>query len=227
MRILYNIAFILFGIIYFPYLVVKGKTHKNFMQKFAFLPKKITDLKKPVWIHGVSVGEAVLAVKLARAVKKKFPEKRIIASTTTETGMDIISRQGEGIIDGVFYYPLDISVIVRRAVRLIDPQAYIMIETEIWPNLLGALSAAGARAILINGRISDRSFGKYELVKRFLKGVLVKVGAFCMQSEIDARRIMALGAPKDKVRVTGTMKFDVNIASDDGSRRRRCLACDA
>ena len=208
MRILYNIAFIIFGIIYFPYLVVKGKTHKNFMQKFAFLPKKITDLKKPVWIHGVSVGEAVLAVKLARAVKKKFPEKRIIASTTTETGMDIISRQGVGIIDGVFYYPFDISVIVRRAVRLIDPQAYIMIETEIWPNLLACLAKKNIPAIIVNGRISDNSFKNYRKIKFVTRRVFRNITYFCMQSERDVERIKELGANENSTCVSGNMKFD-------------------
>ncbi len=211
MRILYDIAFIIFGIIYFPYLVVKGKAHKNFMQKFAFLPKKITDLEKPVWIHGVSVGEAVLAVKLAGALKKKFPERHIIVSATTETGMDIISRQGEGIIDGVFYYPFDLSVVVNRAVRLIDPQAYIMIETEIWPNLLGALTKKNIPAIIVNGRISDNSFKNYRKIKFVTRRIFKNITCFCMQSERDVRRIKELGADPTATCVTGNMKFDGKV----------------
>ncbi|MBL7072324.1 MAG: 3-deoxy-D-manno-octulosonic acid transferase [Candidatus Omnitrophica bacterium] len=208
MRILYDIAFIVFGIIYFPYLVVKGKMHKNFMQKFAFLPKKIINLEKPVWIHGVSVGEAVLAVKLASAVKEKFPDRRIVVSTTTETGMDIISRQGKGVIDGVFYYPFDLSVVVNRAVRLIDPEAYIMVETEIWPNLLGALAKRNIPAIIVNGRISDNSFKNYRKIKFVTRRIFRNITCFCMQSERDVRRIKELGADADATCVNGNMKFD-------------------
>jgi len=223
MRILYDIAFIIFGIIYFPYLAVKGKTHKNFMQKFAFLPKKITDLKKPVWIHGVSVGEAVLAVKLARAVKKKFPETRIIISTTTETGMDIISRHGAGVVDGVFYYPFDLSVIVRRAARLIDPQAYIMIETEIWPNLLVCLAKKNVPAIIVNGRISDNSFKNYRKIKFVTRRVFRNITYFCMQTERDVERIRELGANENSTCVSGNMKFDgeMFILSDAKFNRQK------
>ena len=201
-------AFIIFGIIYFPYLVVKGKMHKNFMQKFAFLPKKITDLEKPVWIHGVSVGEAVLAVKLAGAIKKKFPQRRIIVSTTTETGMGIISKQGEGLIDGVFYYPFDLSVVASRAVRLIDPEVYIMIETEIWPNFLSALAKKNIPAIIVNGRISDNSFKNYRKIKFITRRIFRNIICFCMQSERDARRIKELGANKASTFISGNMKFD-------------------
>jgi len=208
MRILYDIAFIIFGIIYFPYLVVKGKMHKNFMQKFAFLPERITSLEKPVWIHGVSVGEAVLAVKLARAVKEKFPERRIIVSTTTETGMDIISQKGEGVIDGVFYYPFDLSVVASRAVRLINPQAYVMIETEIWPNLLSALAKKNIPAIVVNGRISDNSFKNYRKIKFVTRRIFKNITCFCMQSERDVRRIKELGADPTAAFVSGNMKFD-------------------
>ena len=223
---LYDLGFLIFSVFYLPTLIFKGKLHKDFGERFgAYSDAKRSALKAGrdiIWIQAVSVGEVALCKSLMPALREAFPESAIVFSTITKTGNDLARKlfSKEAVI---IYFPLDFSFIVKKVVALIRPKIYVMIETEIWPNLLNALSAAGVRTILINGRISDRSFGKYELVKFFLKGVLRKVGAFCMQSEIDARRIMALGAPKDKVRVTGTMKFDVNTVSDASGEAMRSL----
>ncbi len=209
MRILYNIFFLIFGIIYLPYLLFKGKLHRDFLQKFSFLPEEIKHIKKPLWIHAVSVGEAAIATKLAKAIKETFPDARIVISTTTRTGNDMACKTSQGSVDEVFYFPLDVSFIVSRAVRLIDPGIYIMIETELWPNLLEELKRRQVPVILANGRISDNSFRNYGRVAFIVKKILNNISCFCMQSDTDAGRIIKLGASPGKVSVTGNMKFDV------------------
>jgi len=214
MRILYDIFFIIFGIFYLPYLVVKGKLHKGFAEKFGFLPKHASDLDKPVWIHAVSVGEALVAVKLAEAIKKREANVSVIVSTTTRTGNDIVRKHLSsmpGIANLVFYYPLDISWIVERTIKTIDPALYVMIETEMWPNLLRTLKKRNVPVVLVNGRISDGSFANYKRFKFVISTIVKNIGYFCMQSEQDALRIEELGASVDKISVTGNMKFSERL----------------
>ncbi len=208
MRLLYDLFFLVFSVLYFPYLLVKGKAHRDFLQKFGFLPKSVTSLTGSVWIHAVSVGEAVLAAKLSAGLKKRFPDVPVIVSTTTQTGNDMIHKSGKGILDAVFYYPLDMSHIVSRVVKLLRPRLYVMIETELWPNLLEELHSRSVPVVLVNGRISDASFTNYRKIGFVTRRILGCIGCFCMQSERDAVKIKRLGAPAEKVFVTGNMKFD-------------------
>ena len=208
MRLLYNLFFCLFSILYIPSLLIRGKFHRGFMQRFGFLPQEMEGLTSPVWIHAVSVGEAVLAAKLSARIKKVFPEVKTVISTTTRTGNEMVHKYGEGTADTVFYYPLDISGIVRRVVRAINPRLYVMVETELWPNLLEELSRKGVPTVLVNGRISDSSFKGYKKILFITRRILKNIDCFCMQSKQDSERIEALGASRDKIFVTGSMKFD-------------------
>lgn len=208
MKFLYDIFFLVFSIFYLPYLLVKGKWHKDFLQKFAFLPNEITKLKNPLWIHSVSVGESMLAVKLANRLKRKFPEISVVVSTTTKTGNDIIQKKGKGVVDAVFYYPADLSFVVSKVIRLIKPCLYIMVETELWPNLLEELNSKKIPAILVNGRMSNKSFSNYKKVTFIVKRMLKGISSFCMQSKEDANRVEQLGAEKSRIIITGNMKFD-------------------
>jgi 3-deoxy-D-manno-octulosonic-acid transferase len=223
---LYDIGFFIFSVFYLPTLIFKGKLHRSFGERFgAYSKEKLAALgscKDAIWIQAVSVGEVALCRSLIPALKERFPANSIVFSTITKTGNELARKlfSKDAVI---IYFPLDFSFVVRKAVSLIRPKVYVMVETEIWPNLLKTLSAQGVRTILINGRISDRSFGKYELARPFLKKTLEGIGAFCMQSETDARRIIALGAPEEKVRVTGTMKFDVDLVSAGSGEGMRAL----
>jgi 3-deoxy-D-manno-octulosonic-acid transferase len=208
MRLLYDIFFAVFSIFYLPCLLFKGKFHKDFFQRFGFLPKEVTRLSRPVWIHAVSVGEAVLAGKLAAGIKKRFPDVPIIVSTTTRTGNDMMRKTGRGTVDAVFYYPLDISFIVSRVIKAVRPRLYAMIETELWPNLMEAMYSNGIPVVLINGRISDRSYSNYRRIRFMTRRLFRCVDLCCMQSEKDAERINSLGASRDRLFVTGNMKFD-------------------
>lgn len=214
MRILYDIFFLLFSVLYVPILFLKGKGHREFVQKFSFLPEEVKKTVKPVWIHAVSVGEAAVAAKIAALLKEKREDIHVVVSTTTRTGNNMIRKVGKGTVDAVFYYPLDISFIVSRVIRLIDPSLYIMIETELWPNILEEFKKRKVPVVLANGRISDNSFHNYERIKFITQRILKCIDVFCMQSEKDAQRIEILGARKEDVFVTGNIKFDEEKQQD-------------
>lgn len=217
---LYDIAFFIFAVFYIPTLIFKGKLHKDFLERFGFY----NDAKKAalwrardvIWIQAVSVGEVALCRSLIPLLKKEFPERSIVLSTITRTGNDLAKKLfcNDAV---VIYFPLDFSFTAGRAISRIKPKFYMMVETEIWPNVLKELWHKRVPAILINGRISDRSFGKYKLAKMFLKKTLDRVKLFCMQSEVDARRIKCLGANSGRVRVTGNMKFDADVVINNRS----------
>jgi 3-deoxy-D-manno-octulosonic-acid transferase len=163
------------------------------------------------------VGEAALAGKLASLIKKHFPQIHIIVSTTTKTGNEMIHRSPEGAVDAVFYFPLDLSIIVSRVVRSIDPRLYVMVETELWPNLLEELHSRGIPVVLANGRLSDSSFGNYRKISIVMKRILSTIDCFCMQTPKDAERIRQLGASSEKVFALGNIKFDEAVSSPENS----------
>lgn len=209
---LYDLGFLIFSLFYLPALIFKGKMHEDFGERFGSYSKDKRDAlaaaKDTIWIQAVSVGEVALCRAIIPLLKKRFPGSTIVLSTITKTGNDLAGKlfSKDAL---VIYFPLDLSSIVRKVVGLIRPKAYVMIETEIWPNVLKELSGRMVPAILVNGRISDRSFGKYMLVRMFLRKTLSRISAYCMQSRLDADRIIAMGAPADRVTVAGNMKLDI------------------
>lgn len=213
---LYDLGFLIFSLFYIPALFFKGKLHKDFLERFGVYDDakcaRLFSARNVIWIQAVSVGEVTLCKSLIPLLKRDYPDRSIVLSTITKTGNDLAKKLFSGDAE-VIYFPLDFSFTAGKAVSRIRPKLYIMIETEIWPNVLRTLRDKRVPAILINGRISDRSFGKYKLVRRFLAKTLDNIAVFCMQSETDAERIRAMGAKADRVRVTGTMKFDAESPS--------------
>jgi 3-deoxy-D-manno-octulosonic-acid transferase len=169
-----------------------------------------------IWIHAVSVGEVLAVLPLAEQLKKKFPQRRLVVSTTTVTGQKI-ARERMPFADAVFYFPLDWRGPVRRALAAARAAAVIIVETEIWPNFLRECRRAGVPVIFVNGRLSERSFRGYGralsysagALAGFLKKVLSDAALFLMQSKEDAARLIALGAPGERVLVTGNLKYDL------------------
>ncbi|MFA6635948.1 MAG: 3-deoxy-D-manno-octulosonic acid transferase [Candidatus Omnitrophota bacterium] len=224
MRFLYNIFFCVFAVFYVPVMAVKGKFHSGFSQKFARLPSEISDFKKPLWIHAVSVGEALVAARICEILKKEIPGLPVVISTTTPTGNEMIRKASKN-VDGVFYYPVDLSWVVKRALDQIDPSAYVMVETELWPNMIEQASARGIPVILANGRISDRSFGRYKKIGYITKKIFGCFSAVCAQTQRDAEKMKALGCGEEKTRVTGNIKFDTSFspAHDAEVERIGCI----
>jgi 3-deoxy-D-manno-octulosonic-acid transferase len=209
---LYSVLIVTFFLVMSPYLAWQAVRHRKYIgslgQRLGYLPISFNlDGEESIWIHAVSVGEVLTARALLPQLKERYPRLRLFLSTTTMTGQQI-ARGGLPHVDGVFYFPFDLVFIVNRTLRLVKPRMFIMMETEIWPNLLLACHRTGVKTVLVNGRISSRSYPRYRLGRPFFRRVLAHIDRFCMQSEESARRIIEMGADPDKVVVTGSLKFD-------------------
>lgn len=211
MFIFYDIIFLLYAVVYFPFLFLRGKWHKGFYTRLGGSSlRRLKDEiggKKSIWVHAVSVGEVLAVLDLIEEIRRRFADHKIILSTVTTTGHDLAQARLKNKCL-VIFAPLDFSWAVRKYVEAIRPEIYIAAETEIWPNLYRCLSKKGVPIVQVNGRISDKAFKGYRRVAVLTKGVLTAVRAFCMQSLQDAERVIALGAERARVHVVGNLKFD-------------------
>jgi 3-deoxy-D-manno-octulosonic-acid transferase len=195
-----------------PYFVYQAIRYKKYVgslrQRLGYLPITLNvDGEASIWIHAVSVGEALTARALIAELRTQYPRLKLYLSTTTIAGQQVASKNLQQ-VDGVFYFPFDWAFIVRRTLRIVRPRLFIMVETEIWPNLLRICRERGVKTLVINGRISSRSYPRYKLVRPLFRRVLNDVDRFCMQSDESARRLIDLGAAPARVSVTGSLKFD-------------------
>jgi 3-deoxy-D-manno-octulosonic-acid transferase len=196
-----------------PYFVYQAIRYKKYVgslrERLGYLPISFNvDGEESIWIHAVSVGEALTARALAADLKRRYPRLRLYLSTTTMAGQQVAKANLRPFVDGVFYFPFDWMFTIRRTLNLVRPRLFVMMETEIWPNLLRACRKRGVRTAVVNGRISSRSFPRYKLIRPFFRRVLADVDRFCMQSEESAYRLKQLGADPGRVTVTGSLKFD-------------------
>jgi 3-deoxy-D-manno-octulosonic-acid transferase len=172
--------------------------------------------ERSAWLHAVSVGEAIAAAPLVEGLRRLCPELPLVMTTVTNTGARIVRERFTGLATHRFF-PLDLPWVVRRVHASINPAFLICMETELWPNTLRVLASRGVPVMIANGRISDRSYRRYRLVRCFLTTVLADVRVFAMQSDEDARRIIALGAHPERVVVTGNIKADASVADLAGA----------
>src|SRR5436309_12134784 len=212
MYLVYSLLTLVVFIVVSPYFLYQAIRYKKYIgtlrQRLGFLPITFNiDAEESIWIHAVSVGEALTARALAADLKARYPRLRLFVSTTTIAGQQVARRSLQH-VDAVFYFPFDWTFIVRRTLDLVKPRLFIMMETEIWPNLLRECRKRGVKSVVINGRISSRSYPRYRLIRPFFRRVLADVDRFCMQSEESARRLIDLGADPSRVSVTGSLKFD-------------------
>lgn len=219
MFIIYDFIYILTAIIYLPVFLLRRKFHPGFNRRFGILPKDLK-LRHPIWIHAVSVGEAKAIKGLLEELKKNYPERDFVISTVTPTGNKIAQGLAER-NDFVTYLPLDLSFVVAQVLGKIKPSLFILAETEIWPNLISCLHKRQIPIVIVNGRISDASFKGYLSIAFLLKAILNKIYLFCVQTPRDAERLMRLGVLKDKIKITGNMKFDttdyINFKEEDAA----------
>jgi len=223
---IYSVLMGLAALLLAPYWLVQGlRRHKylsNLGERLGFsfsgLDKLPADRPGAIWIHAVSVGEAISGVALARRLKDAYPARPLIISTTTITGQTL-ARERMPFADAIFYFPLDWAFCVRRAMNAVRPSLVLVLETEIWPNFLREARRRNTPVLFISGRVSDRSFARYQkcfsmfgfFLRPFLKDALSNASSFLMQSDRDAKRICALGAPADRVRVNGNLKYDLEL----------------
>jgi 3-deoxy-D-manno-octulosonic-acid transferase len=197
------------------YKFARGKYRTGWGGKLGYVPQRCAADR--IWLHAVSVGEAVVMGILAERLRTALPAYEIVISTTTPTGQDVAKKKfGD---ERSFYLPLDFSGFVRRAVTRTKPNVLILAETEIWPNLIAAATDAGVPVVVVNGRISDRAFPTYQRFARFFKSTMQKISVCAVQTEDYAERFRALGMPDERIVVTGTLKYDgVRTEADHDAR---------
>jgi len=213
MLLIYDLIFLFVAFLYLLRYLIKRKFHKGIFARFGFLPNNLL-LDNPIWLHAVSVGEAVVVKGFIDALRRDYPGKKIVITTVTATGNKIaksLARPG----DFVTYFPLDLSFIVRRVIKKINPCLVVVAETEVWPNFITILNKKNIPIAIINARISDKSFKGYKKVLFFIKPVLNRVTLFCAQTKSDALKLKELGVDADKIKVTGNMKFDGSLKENN------------
>ena len=209
---LYTLAILALAVVLSPWFLYQAIRHRKYIgslsQRMGYLPVSFNlDGDESIWIHAVSVGEALTARALIADLREQYPGLRLFLSTTTLTGQQIARTRLQE-VDAVFFFPFDLPPFVNRTLRLVRPRLFITMETEIWPNLLRACRRQGVKTMVANGRISSRSYPRYRFARGFFRHVLGDVDRFCMQSDESARRIVHIGADPARVSVTGSLKFD-------------------
>lgn len=196
------------GLVLSPLLLILGRRYRaGFTQRlgFYFAPAlRALQGRRPIWLHAASVGEVLSAVALTRELRQHYPDRPILFSTFTETGQAMARKLA--VADSYIFLPLDHAWIVRRSLRKIQPCLLIILETELWPNLLRAANRRGLPTVVLSGRLSERSMRRYLRLRGFFSQVLSYVTAFGMQGRDDVQRVIALGAPSARVFLSGNLK---------------------
>lgn len=202
----YNILLILASPVILVTLLAKKRCRRGLAQRLGWSGPKNPD-NPLLWVHAVSLGEVVAVAPLVRELRARYPGHRLVVSTVTETGREAVEQRLAGVAEHR-YAPLDFPWSVSKVVEALRPAAFLFVETELWPNLLRALARRGVPAILVNGRLSSRSYRGYRIARPFFRQVLEAVSLCLMQSERDADRMIELGARPARVLRTGNIKFD-------------------
>ena len=192
-----------------PYLFLRSlfdePFRKSLFQRIGSLPE--TPIRGSIWFHAASVGEVFCSIPLVKRVRTEFPHLPIVMTTMTVTGNEM-ARKSLPDVGTVLLFPVDQSFLLRRIIRRIQPRVLLIAETELWPNLLRACGKKNIPILLFNGRISDRSFQRYLSFRFFFRECLKYVALFLMQTEKDRQRMIDIGAPPEKTKMTGNIKFD-------------------
>ena len=208
----YNIALMVLIPVVFVRYLIKGFRNpaywKRLGERFGFVKDDLTPGK--LWVHAVSVGEVNAAVPLIRKQLEIRGIRSVVVTCATPTGSDQIRMSLAGSVEQ-FYAPLDLKFAVNRFLARIRPEALVIMETEIWPNLLLACQRQGIRIMFANMRMSDRSYQNARRFKMLYRHVLKGVGCFCVQTQTDAERIASVGANSERIEVTGNLKFELDL----------------
>jgi len=216
MKFVVDLLYLLAGAILSPMVLYRVIRHNRYRTGWAQRFGKITrrnPRKKCIWLHAVSVGEVNAAKTIVKELGNKFPDFEIILSTTTDTGF----AQANALFGKnlqVFYFPFDISWMMRRAFENIRPTMCLLMELEVWPNFVQIARSLNVPVIVINGRISERSFARYKRIRPIAKAVFGRVSLVLAQTNEYAQRFREIGCPEEKVIVTGSLKYDTAQVAD-------------
>ncbi|MGA7377812.1 MAG: glycosyltransferase N-terminal domain-containing protein, partial [Candidatus Sulfotelmatobacter sp.] len=210
---LYSVALGLGMLASLPYWLFQmarhGKYRKGFAERMGRVPARLQVTganDRVIWVHAVSVGEVAAVAGLVEELRR-WSRHRVVISTTTDTGQALArNRFGES---NVFYFPLDFAFAIRPYLKALRPQMVVIAETEFWPNFIRLTHASGARIAVVNARISDRSWPRYRRFRGLMRRLLASVDLFLAQTPADAARLKDIGAPPDRVRISGNLKFDI------------------
>lgn len=210
---LYNALLVAAAFIGVPYygvrMLLTGKYRQSLGPKFGRrLPEAASREGSPrIWVHAVSVGEVTAAAPIVASLRARFPGACIVLSTSTETGQEM-ARKLVPAASAHIYYPLDIPCVVRKAIDRVNPDVFVPVETELWPNFIRICRERGTRIVMANGRLSPRSFRRYRGTRFFWKEVLASLDAAGVISVTDAERLAAIGMPAERIHILGNSKFD-------------------
>jgi len=212
MFLIYNLLLWLSVIILVPVygakIIFGGKYRRSIGPKLGVIsPEPEIPGSPRIWLHAVSVGEVVAAAPIISSLREKFPQACIVLATTTETGQEL-ARRSVGQASRLIYYPLDFPFIIRKYLNRLKPDIFVAVETEIWPNLIRMCRDDGTAVVLVNGRISPRSFRRYHATRFFWRRVLGMVDKIGAISDVDAGRLREIGVPGRRITVLGNTKFD-------------------
>ena len=180
----------------------------KFRERLGFWNLKYRTAPGSVWLHAVSVGEALSAVEIVRRIRDEVPHTPIYVSCTTLAGREVAESKLAPLTDGIFYAPIDTCWAVRTVLRRIRPSVLVVLETEIWPNLYREVKRSGGSVVVVNGRIGDKAAKRYQRYRWFFSAVMESVDWVLAQSPQDEKRYIAAGAPPSRVRVAGNLKYD-------------------
>ena len=222
---LYSLTLFFVLMVTAPYWLLRMATHGKYRaglaERLGQLPRRVTESlagRQTIWVHAVSVGEVIAVSSLVQMVQQAHPELVVVVSTTTRTGQRLArQRFGE---HRVFYFPLDFAWIIRRYLRALQPKILALAETELWPRMLWEAHRAGVEIVVMNGRISDRSYPRYRALRWLWQPFWSKLSHVLAQSEQDAERFRAMGVPATAIEVAGNLKYDVHAAPDAEIARR-------
>lgn len=197
----------------------RGKYRHKFWQRFGIYSARVRERigTGRTWVHAVSVGEVMIALKLIRALRERDPAAAFVLSTTTSTGFRIAARAKAPWLEPI-YNPLDFFPTARRAVRTIRPSRLVLVEAEAWPNILAETRRLGAGIAMVNTRLSPRSERRYRAVRPLVAPFFNQIDRFCLQDDADVARWIGLGVDPSKLVVTGSIKFDDDAAQARESR---------
>lgn len=219
-RFLYNVGFHIFFVLSAPFYFLKmwrrGGWQAGFGQRFARYDarfKQAITNRDILWLHAVSVGEVNICTQLIKALEPRAPNLKVVVSTTTSTGMATLQKTLPSHISKI-YYPVDSWRVVRRAFRMISPEAVVLMEAEIWPNFLWRARDLGTPVFLVNARISDRSFPRYKRAGFLFQSVFRSLAGIGCQDQSDARRLEEIGCRPERIHVVGNMKFDAATVTE-------------
>lgn len=215
-NILFFVGLVLGFLLIVPMVLMSGKRRETVLQRLGLGPlpsglakKKCCHLeKKRIWIHALSVGEVLSAVPLVKGLKEYSNNTDLVFSASTKTGFDTANQHLEGFVCAIFYFPYDLAFSVKHIAKKIVPQVVVIVETDIWPNFLFEMKRRDIPVILVNARLSKRSFRSYKRFRFFTKRLFLIFTNICTQSEADLRLFRALGVPSDRITTTGNVKFD-------------------